>query len=305
MKKFDFLRNQGVDSQLIEEIQKFNAAYGVKEEISSKIPVPMFEYYGREIWEQSIYAILSGENLLLVGSKATGKNVLADNLAYVFGRPLWNISFNINTDSNSLLGTDTFKHGEVVLKRGPIYECGMYGGFGVLDEINMAKNEAISVLHSTLDYRRELDITGYEKLKLHDATRFIATMNFGYAGTRDLNEALASRFLTIQMPFISEDNLSRLLKSKFPNLNQEGIRQFVGVFMDLQKKSHHSEISSKSVDLRGLIAAIKLMSMGLNPLKALQMGMVNKTFDEFEYQIVNDVIRTRISSKSPSTDFFD
>lgn len=305
MKKFDFLRNQGVDSQLIEEIQKFNAAYGVKEEISSKIPVPMFEYYGREIWEQSIYAILSGENLLLVGSKATGKNVLADNLAYVFGRPLWNISFNINTDSNSLLGTDTFKHGEVVLKRGPIYECGMYGGFGVLDEINMAKNEAISVLHSTLDYRRELDITGYEKLKLHDATRFIATMNFGYAGTRDLNEALASRFLTIQMPFISEDNLSRLLKSKFPNLNQEGIRQFVGVFMDLQKKSHHSEISSKSVDLRGLIAAIKLMRMGLNPLKALQMGMVNKTFDEFEYQIVNDVIRTRISSKSPSTDFFD
>lgn len=305
MKKFDFLRNQGVDSQLIEEIQKFNLENDISDEISSKIPMPMFEYYGREIWEQAIYAILSGENLLLVGSKATGKNVLADNLAFLFGRPLWNISFNINTDSNSLLGSDTFKNGEVVLKRGPIYECAMYGGFGVLDEINMAKNEAISVLHSTLDYRRELDITGYGSLKLHRATRFIATMNFGYAGTRDLNEALASRFLVIQMPFISEDNLSRLLLSKFPNLNEQGIKQFVGIFTDLQKKSHHSEISSKSVDLRGLIASIKLMSMGLNPLKALQMGMVNKTFDEFEYQIVNDVIRTRISSKSPSTDFFD
>ena len=29
-----------------------------------------------------------------------------------------------------------------------------YCGFGVLDEINMAKNEALAVLHATLDFRR-------------------------------------------------------------------------------------------------------------------------------------------------------
>ena len=47
-------------------------------------------------------AILEGENLLLTGGKATGKNVLAENLAYVFGRPSYNISFHVNTDSSSL-----------------------------------------------------------------------------------------------------------------------------------------------------------------------------------------------------------
>lgn len=32
------------------------------------------------------------------------------------------------------------------------------GGFGVLDEVNMAKNEALAVLHAALDFRRILDV---------------------------------------------------------------------------------------------------------------------------------------------------
>lgn len=52
----------------------------------------------------------------------------------------------------------------------------------ILDEINMAKNHAVSVLHATLDYRRSIDVPGYSRIVLHPATRFIGTMNYGYAG---------------------------------------------------------------------------------------------------------------------------
>ena len=76
---------------------------------------------------------------MLVGPKATGKNVLAENLAAVFGRPSWDVSFYINTDAATLLGTDTFTNGEVTLRKGPIYQCAEKGGFGILDEINMSK----------------------------------------------------------------------------------------------------------------------------------------------------------------------
>jgi len=38
------------------------------------------------------------------------------------------------------------------------------------DEINMAKNDAVSVLHATLDYRRLIDVPGYDKIELHPAT---------------------------------------------------------------------------------------------------------------------------------------
>ena len=41
-------------------------------------------------------------------------------------------------------------------------------------------------------------------------------MNYGYSGTRELNEALASRFAVIQLPSISMDALERLLRDEFP-----------------------------------------------------------------------------------------
>ena len=76
-----------------------------------RIPDPRYLYYGKDIWEEAITALLCGENLLLVGPKATGKNVLAENLAALFGRPSWDVSFYINTDAATLLGTDTFENG--------------------------------------------------------------------------------------------------------------------------------------------------------------------------------------------------
>lgn len=90
-------------------------------------------------------------------------------------------------------------------------------GFAILDEINMAKSEAMAVLHATLDFRRTIDVPGYERMELHPATRFIATMNYGYAGTKELNEALVSRFVVIQMPMISKESLIKLIKKHYPD----------------------------------------------------------------------------------------
>ena len=155
----------------------------------------------------AVAGLLAGENLLLCGSKATGKNLLADTLAWIFGRPSYNISFHVNTDSSTLIGTDTFVDNEVKLRKGPVYQCARYGGFGILDEINMAKNDAVSVLHATLDYRRMIDVPGYDKIDLHPAARFIGTMNYGYAGTKELNEALVSRFMVHQYAVPYRGNL--------------------------------------------------------------------------------------------------
>jgi len=300
----DFLRDEGVNADLIYEITKIKAAYKVDPALDYRVPRPRFPYYGTEVWEQAITALLCGENLLLVSPKATGKNVLAENLAAAFGRPSWDISFHINTDSSSLIGTDTFENGRVIQRHGPIYECAVNGGFGILDEINMAKNESIAILHATLDFRRIIDIPGYNKIALDGITRFIATMNYGYAGTRELNEALASRFMVIRMPGISSQNLAKLLKREFPHLKEKYMEQFIGLFQDLQKKCENSEISTKSLDLRGLISAIHLIEKGLPASSALEIGITNKSFDDFERKLVEDVIRLRISDHQKRDEIF-
>ena len=242
----------------------------------------------------AIAALLQGENLLLTGSKATGKNVLAENLAWIFGRPSYNISFHVNTGSAELIGTDTFVDNQVQLRKGSIYQCAQYGGFGILDEINMAKNDAVSVLHATLDYRRSIDVPGYDKIDLHPAARFIGTMNYGYAGTKELNEALVSRFLVIAMPDQTEETLLKIMRKAYPTARETALEQFAGLFLDLQLKAANGEISTKAVDLRGILAAVGTMKTGLSPALAVRMGVVNKCFDNFEREIVEDVVMTRI-----------
>jgi MoxR-like ATPase len=301
----DFLRSEGIDEEIIGKIESFRRAYPLEENNTSRVPVPRFRYYGKDIWEKALIALLSGENVLLVGAKATGKNVLAENLAAVFNRPEWDISFYLNTDAASLIGTDTFRSGEVRFRKGPVTQCAEEGGFGVLDEINMAKNESLAVLHATLDFRRVIDVPGYERIVLKPCTRFIATMNYGYAGTRELNEALASRFMVINMPIISEDNLDKLIKSQFPALKQEYSAQLAGLFEDIRKKCENSEISTKALDLRGLLAAISLVGNGLSLGEALELGIVNKSFDDFERQLVSDMITTRIDGKLTRTELFE
>lgn len=292
----DFLRTEGIDESTISKIEEFRRNHPVNAEDSYRIPQPKYRYYGVEVWRKALAALLAGENLLLVGPKATGKNVLAENLAAIFGRPQWDISFYLNTDAASLIGADTFKDGEVSLRRGPIYQCAVAGGFGVLDEINMAKNESLSVLHATLDFRRIIDVPGYERIELAPGTRFIATMNYGYAGTREINEALASRFMVIDMPIISVENLGKLIRASFPTLRKEYEQQLAELFHELRNKCDSSEISTKALDLRGLLASISLTRQGLDLDEALEMGIVNKSFDDFERQLVSDVISTRISS---------
>lgn len=304
MEPLEILTRQSVHPALVEDVKTFRERHPVDEQAAGRVTCPAMPFYGKDILEMAVSAILQGENLLLSGAKATGKNVLAENLAWIFGRPSYNISFNVNTDSATLIGTDTFKDNEVQLRKGPVYQCAQYGGFGVFDEINMAKNDAVSVLHATLDYRRMIDVPGYEKIYLHEAARFIGTMNYGYAGTKELNEALVSRFLVIDMPALNEDTLMKILNETFPDGKTAALEQFCGLFLDLQLKAFNGEISTKPLDLRGMLASLRTIKNGLKPSLAIQMGITNKSFDIFEREIIGDVVLTRIPSSWTAADVF-
>ncbi len=290
---------------LQKRVEEFKNTYPVEGQAKSRVTRPSMAFYGTEILNRAVTALLEGENLLLCGDKATGKNVLAENLAWIFGRPIYDISFHVNTDSSSLIGTDTFVDNEVKLREGPIYQCARWGGFGILDEINMAKSDAVSVLHQVLDFRRTLDVPGYDRISLHPAARFIATMNYGYAGTKELNEALVSRFMVIHMPSLTMERMYQILENLFPGIRREAREQFAGLFLDLQLKAQNGEISTKAVDMRGLIGALRLVRGGLTPREAIDMGITNKTFDTFERELIGDLVMTRIPGTWDRGDVFD
>ncbi|MEE8717439.1 MAG: AAA family ATPase [Coriobacteriales bacterium] len=288
------LERQGVSGRVIDGIARFRREHPTPEGLAGRVPRTSGRYLGRRVWEQAATALLCGCNLLLCGPKATGKNVLARDLACAFGRPQWDVSFHIDMDASTMIGTDTYADGRVSFRPGPIARCAELGGFGVLDEINMARSEALAVLHATLDFRRTIDVPGYDLIRLDDATRFIATMNVGYAGTRELNDALVSRFVVVDMPALDVDGLRDLLLQEHPDLTPEAAHQLAELFCEIRSKCSAGEISEKALDLRGLIDSVALMRAGLPPVEALEVCLVNKTFDEYERGLVSDVIAARI-----------
>lgn len=299
------LEKEGVRRELIEKVRAFSEAHPADEALRDRVPAPDTFYYGNKVWEEALAALLAGKNILLAGPKATGKNILAENLAAVFGRPAWNISFHISTDAAALVGTDTYDGQKVVFREGPITRSAKCGGFAILDEINMARNEALAVLHATLDFRHVIDVAGYDRIPVSPAARFIGTMNYGYAGTRDLNEALCSRFAILDMPLIGEGDLQRLLKDVFPAIKPKICQQFVHLFYEIERKAQAAEISERALDLRGLIDAIRLVEKGIRSGDALEMCIVNKTFDAYERRLVTDVINSRIPTDLKREDVFE
>ncbi len=299
MNLLDNLRKQGVDEKLILKVLDYRKSKGANNDLDLELI-----YYGKDSWEMAISAILSGQNILLTGVKATGKNVFATNLAVLFGRPLYETSFHINTDSDSLIGENTLADGNVVFKEGIIIEAAKKGAFLVLDEINMARNEAMAVLFSLLDFRKTVDVAGYDKVELSEDTRIIATMNYGYEGTKELNEALVSRFAVINMATMDRDIFSKIVGDSFPELSSKYLDILSNLYRDLQVKVDKMEISSKALDFRGFLGAIKCIEVGLSPLTAFTMFVTNKAFIDYEQEIIDDVIRLHIKGDLKAIDFF-
>ena len=52
------LRDEGVDSGLLDEVRRFREAHPLTPEAQERVPVPKYLYYGREVWESAAAALL-------------------------------------------------------------------------------------------------------------------------------------------------------------------------------------------------------------------------------------------------------
>ena len=88
-------------------------------------------------------------------------------------------------------------------------------------------------------------------------------------------------------------------------MKEDYAQLLAGLFEDIRKKCDSSEISTKALDLRGLLSSVSLVANGLNMGQALEMGIVNKSFDDFERQLVSDIIGTKINAGLSAADIFE
>ena len=83
-----------------------------------------------------------------------------------------------------------------------------------------------------------------------------------------------------------------------------GKEQLTALFRDLRTKCDSGEISTKALDLRGMLDALRLIRRGIPAGAALDMGITNKAFDSYEQGLIRDVIAARIPAKLDAAKLF-
>lgn len=291
------LKSQGFNDSDVEKVINYREKFPVG--THERLVQPETLFVGAKVLKTCVQALLAGQHLILEGGKGVGKNTLIDTLACMFKRPTYEYPFNGGTDVANIIGEDTLSVDEngnsvVTFKKHQLLNAMQdeVGAWFVADEVNMTRAEVLSVLHMVADYRGKIDVPGYGVVRSHPAFRIIATMNYGYMGTAELNEAFADRFTIVHVPSMSEKDMARSLLSKNPMLNPDIAARLAKLFDDLDRKAKAGAITSRAVTVRGLYQTISLVAEGCDPKVALECCVTNKAFDSYERTQINDTINT-------------
>jgi midasin (ATPase involved in ribosome maturation) len=116
------------------------------------------------------------------------------------------------------------------------------GGAVVFEEINFAKPQYLAFLNSLLDDNGFVRLDNGEVVKRHKNFRFLATMNFGYFGTKELNQALYNRFNSIiEIATLSDEAIKRMLIHRIPE-SIEFVDKMISVYHKIKKKIELEEL---------------------------------------------------------------
>jgi hypothetical protein len=274
---------------VLNQIQDFPPA--LKRRI--KKPEALFIEYGSYI-SDSIEELNAGSYLRFIGNKACGKNTLTETLAWLYHRPLFELPGNESTDKTDLEGSlklETNENGELntPYEISPVIEALESGGFLVIDEVNLIRAGALSVLNG-LDSRKRLEISGYGRVEVDSGARVILTMNEGYIATMPLNEATSDRF----EPIVFEDpeTIEPLLQGLFPEAPKEMISICQTVYKALKEMNAEGTISSYAISIRGMRSAIRLaLNNNKSIAKYLHQKIAGRGQDVTERMVIHGIIK--------------
>lgn len=250
---------------------------------------------------RAVAYLLGGESVLMSGDAATGKNLMAETLCWLIQKPYRFYSISIQTDKFDLTGRTVLNShtegGGTRVQDSFLVSMMKHGGAILLDEINASNPAIMTVLHSVVEKgHKMIDVeSSDERVVAKDDFVLFGAMNPGYAGTGDLNEALHSRFATLN--FGKNDDILGLLQVHHESKDApiEMLQQVNQLYGNLFENVREGQLNAKVLSFRRYAAAVKYAAEGVIPLKeALIDNVANMVLDPFENEIICDAIDSHI-----------
>lgn len=234
---------------------------------------------------------------LLIGDTGTGKTSLVRYLAKHTNNSFRRLNLNGGTTNDELKGhyilEENPKGGSSMKWIDGVLTDAMRNGYWiVLDEINACLPEITFTLHSLLDDDGflVLDEKDGEVVKPHGNFRVFATMNpsFDYAGTKDLNKALLSRFpIVIQTKYQTPEIELEIIKAHNPKISDADGVAMIKV-ADAIRQARNSQTINFICSTRELINWAKLMK-NMPIRKAFELAVLNKCDFQVDKTTIEDI----------------
>jgi MoxR-like ATPase len=259
-----------------------------EEKIETAVGKPVKKYYATDANLRLLRAcVATSAAALLIGETGTGKTTLVREIAEEHGKELIRISVNGSMGVEEILGKWLVNKGTTVWQDGLLTAALRDGHWVVMDEINAALPEILFVLHSLLDDDRKIILPekDNEVIRPHKEFRFFATMNppEEYAGTKDMNKALMSRFTAIlQIDVLSDTDEMNLLMDR--GSDKDVAYKLVSLARRLRMHKSKDTIFY-FCSTRDLVQVNELVQGGVPLLDAVLGAVVNKMSPK-EYQLV-------------------
>lgn len=235
---------------------------------------------GKEI-ELGTHAYLSGIPLMLKGPTGCGKTRYVEYLARQLDRKLVTVSCNEDTSATDLLGRHLLVGGDTVWTDGPVTRAVREGALLYLDEVAEARADAIVVIHSLTDHRREifLDRTG-ETVKASRDFMLMISYNPGYQRSlRELKPSTRQRFAAISFDYPKPEDEITIVATE-SGVDSATAKKLVNIGTKIRQLTELSLM--ESVSTRLLISAGKLIASGIPPRLACISAIAGPLSDEEE-----------------------
>lgn len=219
-------------------------------------------------------------NILLVGRPATGKTTLANAVGAMTGLPVYEIPFSKNTEEDTIEGKNKVVKGQIDFVETEFLKAFEHGGIIVCEEINLADPAVVmGSLGQAIEYPFIVMKDGYRPVRRHPLCVIIGTMNTGTAGSKQLNQALSSRFkCTYTLDDPDKKTFINILASK--GFETDKCRYvydaYTAIIAYLKDPANSQEELCDNITLRGCFGALECMQEGDDPKTALMNTLVGK-----------------------------
>ena len=249
--------------------------------------------------------ILDDKRVMLLGHTGCGKTSVIEQLAARVKQSVVRVNMNGQTTVGDFVGLYTAKDGETVWVDGALPRAMRMGHWLVLDEIDFAEPQILSVLNSVLEPGGKLFLKekGHDLVEPHKNFRIFATANgVGcmadfrslYQGVNIMNEAFLDRWRCYYVDYMKAEDETKVIIGALPRYAKaESAVQIIVKVVGMVREAFIKEEVSCTFSTRRAIEWADLLLRYKDPIKAAEVAVfskINKTDAEVIKGIISRVM---------------